>query len=183
MTIGAPAKMIDMTTAGVPLAPNASKTPKAPAARPVSPDAGGERAGFSGSSGLSDGELAAAAVAGSGSGAGCDMAHRLQAALRRDPQVRAAVAQAHRTAGPSSRPLWVWNGGWRRNPGQDGAGLAALREAIQWEVGFAPPDCRKDPVRGLVLITLADTPDGGRLVLGGGTWRWSELLEVRNRGG
>ena len=132
--------------------------------------------------GPSDADLAGAAVAGSGAGAACDMTRRLQTALRRDPQVQAAVADAHRAAGPAARPLWIWNGGWVRSQGQEGAGLAALREAIQWEVGFAPAACRKDPVRGLVLISLADGPGGARLVLGGGTWRWSDLLGLR-RGG
>lgn len=68
------------------------------------------------------------------------------------------------------------------SPGQDGAGLASLREVIQWEVGFAPPACRKEAVHGLVLISLADGPGAARLVLGGGAWRWSDLLGLR-RGG
>ena len=135
--------------------------------------------------GPGEAELASAATAGSGGGGSgggdCNMTRRLQAALRRDPQVQAVVADAHRASG-ATRPLWIWNGGWIRSQGQDGAGLASLREVIQWEVGFAPPACRKEAVHGLVLITLADGPGAGRLVLGGGTWRWSDLLGLR-RGG
>jgi hypothetical protein len=151
-------------------------------ARPAGPP-GLSAVASTGPPGPSDADLAGAAVAGSGVGAACDMTRRLQAALRSDPQVQAAVADAHRASGPAPRPLWIWNGGWVRSQGQDGAGLAALREAIQWEVGFAPAACRKDPVRGLVLITLADGPGASRLVLGGGTWRWSDLLGVRRGGG
>ena len=136
--------------------------------------------------GPGEAELAGAATAGSGGGGSgggdCNMTRRLQAALRRDPQVQAVVADAHRASGAAARPLWIWNGGWIRSQGQEGAGLASLREVIQWEVGFAPAACRQESVRGLVLITLADGPGAGKLVLGGGTWRWSDLLGLR-RGG
>jgi len=127
---------------------------------------------------LTDAQLAGAATAGSGDGLGgggggggvCDMAARVQAALRRDPLVRAAVA---RTAGKATL---VWNGDWVRSRGEDGKGLAAVREAIMWEVAFAPPSCRTQPVRGLVLMSL----DAGsaRLAVGTGQWRWSDLLGV-----
>jgi len=63
-----------------------------------------------------------------------------------------------------------------RHPGQDGGGLAGVREAILWEVGFAPAACRSEPVRGLVLISMGEGADAGRLVLGRGAWRWSDLL-------
>ena len=77
----------------------------------------------------------------------------LQAALRKDARVRAAVAEAHR-----GRALRVWNGDWVRHGEQEGNGLAAVREAIMWEVGFAPVACRNEPVRGLVAISLNDGP-------------------------
>jgi hypothetical protein len=122
---------------------------------------------------VSDAELSGAARAGSGSGAGagCDMARRLQAALRKDPRVRTALAEAG-----DGRALRVWNGDWVRHPGQEGNGLAAVREAIIWEVGFSPEPCRREPVRGLVLLSLADGPGGARIVMGAGAWRWSDLL-------
>ncbi|MBI1200203.1 MAG: hypothetical protein GC203_20280 [Phenylobacterium sp.] len=120
-------------------------------------------------------ELAGAARAGSGRGDGCDMAGRLQAALRRDARVRAAVDDPRRA-------LWIWNGDWVRHGSQDGHGLAAVREAIVWEVGFAPAACRAEPVRGLVLITLDDGPGSARLVLGANTWRWSDLLHAPQGG-
>ena len=131
---------------------------------------------------LSDAQVASAATAGSGpSGRPCDMVRRLQAALRKDPQVQAAVADAH-AAGSGGKALLVWNGDWIRSHGQDGAGLAAVREAIMWEVGFAPEACRAEPVRGLVLISLNDGPGAPRLVVGSGYWRWSDLLRPRPGG-
>ena len=127
---------------------------------------------------VSDAELAGAGNADSGpaggaggAGGSCNMTRRLQAALRKDPQVRAAVAEAHR-----GRALMVWNGAWVRHPGQEGAGLAAVREAIQWEVAFAPEACRKTPVRGLVVLSLNDGPGAARLAVGAGEWRWSDML-------
>jgi hypothetical protein len=130
---------------------------------------------------LSEAQLAGATVAGSGSGAGagaggggvCDMARLLQTALRRDPLVRTAVA------GSAGKAIMVWNGDWVQGRGEDGKGLAAVREAIMWEVAFAPKACRSQPVRGLVLISLNDTPGAVRLAVGSGVWRWTDLLTPR----
>lgn len=134
---------------------------------------------------VSDAELASAATAGSGAGAGgggqCDMAGWLQAKLRKDRRVQAAIADAQK-----GRAIRVWNGDWITHPGQEGKGLAAVREAIMWEVAFAPEACRRQRVRGLVLLALNDQPGGGRVVLGAGDWRWSDVLWAagsRQRGG
>ena len=62
---------------------------------------------------------------------------------------------------------------------EDGKGLAAVREAIIWEVAFAPAACRTQPVHGLVLISLNDAPGAPRLVVGSDRWRWSDLTSVR----
>lgn len=104
------------------------------------------------------------------------MARRLQAALRKDRMVQAAVAGGGTT-------FRVWDGDWIAHPGQDGRGLAAVREAILWEVGFAPKPCREASVRGVVTLSLGDGPGAARLSLGGGTWRWSDLLTPRRQAG
>jgi len=123
--------------------------------------------------GLSDGELAGAATADSGGGGGaCNMVRRLQGALRKDELVQAAA----RAPGAAGKALKVWNGDWLATPGEDGRGLSAVREAIMWEVGFAPAACRAEPVHGLVVISLTDAPGSTRLAMGGGEWRWSDLL-------
>lgn len=156
--------------------PVARPTPAPPPSPPV------RLAGLSGA-GDSDAEVGEAELAGAsragggegdGAGAGCNMAGRLQRALRRDRRVQAAVAEADR-----GRALRVWNGDWVRHPGQEGAGLAAVREAILWEVGFAPPACRSERVRGLVVLSLADAPGAPRLAVGAAAWRWQDLLSVR----
>ncbi|MFN3522454.1 MAG: hypothetical protein ACK4YQ_09410 [Phenylobacterium sp.] len=125
---------------------------------------------------MSDSDLAGATNAGTGyGGGGCNMPKRLQTALRKDGRVRAAMSAAHR-----GKAIRVWSGDWVRHPGQEGAGLAAVREAIMWEVGFAPEACRKEPVSGLVVISLDDSPGAARIVLGAGAWRWTDLLYSRS---
>lgn len=125
---------------------------------------------------VSDAQLAGAGTAESGGGGGgaCNMTRRLQTALRKDARVQAAIASAHR-----GRAIRIWNGDWVRHPGQEGNGLAAVREAIMWEVGFAPAACRTEPVHGLVLISLNDSAGAARIVVGQGSWRWSDMLGLR----
>jgi hypothetical protein len=124
--------------------------------------------------GLTDGQIAGAALADAGTpGGACDMARRLQSALRKDPLVRAELA------GNEGKAIMVWNGDWIRNGEEDGKGLAAVREAILWEVGFAPRACRSAPVRGLILLSLNEARGPVRLAVGTGQWRWSDLLTPR----
>lgn len=131
---------------------------------------------------VGEGQLAGATRAGSGSGSGsgdgggsCDMVRRLQDALRADPDIRTAISAAQQQVG-ASRALLLWNGSWVRSPGQSGNGLAGVRQAIAVEVAFAPEVCRDRAMRGLVLLTFAD---GARVALGGGQWRWGDLLRGR----
>ncbi|HEX5377511.1 MAG TPA: hypothetical protein VFW47_03015 [Phenylobacterium sp.] len=128
---------------------------------------------------VSEAQLAGAATAGSGAtGGACNMPRRLQNALRKDRMVQAAVANAHR-----GKPIMVWDGDWIRRPDQEGNGLAAVREAMMWEIAFAPAACRAEPVNGLVLISLNDSPGSARLVVGSGRWRWSDMLFARTASG
>ena len=106
------------------------------------------------------------------------MARRVQAALRKDPLVRAASpGRGSRRAG--AHTLLVWNGDWVQSGGEDGKGLSAVREAIAWEVGFAPAACRTERMRGFILFTLGEAPDAPRLALGASAWRWADLLGAR----
>lgn len=142
--------------------------------------------------GLSDAQLAGAIVAGNGIGLGtgsgsggggdgdgaaaCDMVRRLQDALRRDPDIRAAVMRETALAGPGARGVHVWNGDWIQSPTQEGKGLAGVRQAIALEVAFAPAACRSQAMRGLVVLSIGDGARPARLALGGGAWRWTDLL-------
>jgi hypothetical protein len=127
---------------------------------------------------LSASQIAGAAsvgegTGGGGGGGGCDMARAVQQALRRDPLVRSAVQGANRLG----KAVMMWNGDWVRSGVQDGKGLSAVREAISWEVAFAPEACRNQPMHGLVLLSLADGTT--RFAIGAGSWRWTDLLGVR----
>ncbi|HTI66933.1 MAG TPA: hypothetical protein VL460_05220 [Caulobacteraceae bacterium] len=128
---------------------------------------------------LSDAQMAGATTADSGpTGRPCDMVRWLQSALRRNAKVQAAVANSPRA--PGSRAIMVWNGQWIRSAGEDGAGLAGVREAIMLEIAFAPAACRTtEPMRGFVLISLNDSSAAPRLAVGAGQWRWSDLLMPR----
>jgi hypothetical protein len=183
----APAPEVAAPPTPAPTPPSPAKPPplrtiarRAPARPDVEPIPAGDGPTADEGVELSDAQIASAATAGSGApGRPCDMVRRLQSALRKDPQVQAAVADAHRTEGSSGKALFVWNGDWIRSNGQEGAGLAAVREAIMWEVGFAPEACRAEPVHGLILLSLNDGPGSSRLVVGSSEWRWSDLLRPR----
>jgi hypothetical protein len=126
---------------------------------------------------LNGSQLAGATSAGEervgGSGSGCDTAVAVQQALRRDPLVRKAVEEANRLG----KAIMLWNGDWVQAGDQDGKGLSAVREAVMWEVAFAPEGCRNQRMHGLVLLSLADGDT--RFAIGSDDWLWSDLLGVR----
>jgi hypothetical protein len=165
-------------------APPKPVPPKRIAARParvrpppeVQVIAAGKPSTTHGDADVSDAELAGAATAGSGGGGGrgCNMVRWLETRLRSDRRVQDAMAEVD-----VGKAIRVWNGQWVRHGVQEGAGLAAVRESIMWEVAFAPEACRDEPVRGLVLLSLNDQ-GGHRIVLGSGAWRWSDLLGRRS---
>lgn len=158
--------------------PIKARMARAPAPPTVAPVVASEGPPDAGVSEVGEAELAGAgtAASGAGGGLGCNMTQFLQGKLRRDRRVQAAVSEIHR-----GKAIRVWDGGWVRHGVQEGAGLAAVREAIQWEVGFAPEACKDERVRGLVVISLADAPGSARIALGDGDWRWTDLLGRRTR--
>ena len=145
-----------------------AKAKPAPSRKPSPPSPPSETDDADPGTELTSAQIAGAAYAGSGGkGGACDMSARLLAALRRDPLVVSAVG------GSPGKALLVWNGDWVRSRGEDGKGLAAVREAMMWEVGFAPPECRAQPMHGLILFALSG---GVKVVVGTGQWRWSDML-------
>lgn len=125
---------------------------------------------------VGEGQLAGATGAESGGGGGaCNMVRRLQDKLRKDAAVQRAMARAHSESGAGRGAVLVWNGDWVRSPGEEGKGLAVVREAILFEVGFAPAACRAEPMRGLVVISLNEAGTV-RLALGHSQWKWSDML-------
>jgi hypothetical protein len=123
----------------------------------------------------SESQLAQASTASSGSPGGeCNMIRLLQDALRKDASIRSAVAEADRRTG--GRAIMLWNGDWVTSRGEDGKGLANVREVMMVEIAFAPAACKTGVMHGLVLFSLNDGPGATRLTMGSGVWRWSDLL-------
>lgn len=174
-----PTKLPPPRVVRAPPPPDTPTRPPAPTA-PAEPDVILGEAAIAGAARAGPGGGEGAGGAGSGAGSGsCDMVRRLQDALRRDDDIRAAVTRAHGGIGPGGRAILVWNGEWLRNPGQDGKGLAGVRQAISMEVAFAPEACRRQTMRGLVLISFTDRAGGPQLAIGAREWRWTELLAAR----
>jgi hypothetical protein len=127
---------------------------------------------------MSASEIAGAAGVGEGGGGGggtCNLARQIQLALRRDPLVRGAVAEARRLG----KAIRLWDGDWVRSGEQEGKGLAVLRQAIIWEVAFAPESCRNERMHGLIMLSLADRDT--RFGIGKSDWRWSDLLGLQRQ--
>lgn len=127
---------------------------------------------------LSEAQLSGAASAGEdgaggGGGGGCDTARMVQRALRNDPLVRTAVADA----GRQGKAIMMWNGDWVRSGAQEGKGLSAVRQAIMWRVAFSSESCRNETMHGTVVLSLAD--GGTRFAIGTNAWRWSDLLGLK----
>lgn len=106
------------------------------------------------------------------------MVQRIQDALRNDARITATIHQAYQTSGASGQAILMWNGDWLQSPGEAGKGLAGVRQAIAVTVGFSPRECKAERVNGYVLLTLSDRPGAPRVALGGGAWRWSDLLSL-----
>lgn len=106
------------------------------------------------------------------------MAARLQEAVRNTPQVRAAVAEMARNADAVGQALIIWDGEWVLTGGQDGKGLAGVRQAVSVTVAFAPQACKAEAVSGFVVLKLGEGENGPRVALGRSQWRWNDLLEV-----
>ncbi len=125
---------------------------------------------------LSAAQLAGATRADAGpmGGAECDMAGRLQAVLRRDRLVHAQIA------GFSGKALRVWDGEWVWMRGDIGQGLTAVRQALIWEIAYAPEACRSKPMHGLVVFSVNEGHGNVRLAVGSDDWRWSDLLGLRS---
>jgi hypothetical protein len=54
-----------------------------------------------------------------------------------------------------------------------------VREAIVWEVAFAPAACRAGRVHGPVLFSVSDGQAQTRIAVGAGDWRWGDLVSSR----
>lgn len=169
-----PAKAVRRPTPVKPIVRHAVARPLAPATKAAAEEA--EDAPIATSLPLlSAAQMAGAASADSGElgGGTCDMASRLQEVLRRDRLVRASIS------GLTGKSIMVWNGEWKWMPGDTGQGLTAVRQALIWEIAYAPESCRSKPMHGLILFSVSEARGPVRLAIGDEDWRWADLLAPR----
>ena len=126
-------------------------------------------AAAAGPPGLSEAALAGATVAGGGGGS-CDMAQRLEAAVRDYPPARAMAAQV------GVKAVMIWNGDWVTMSGAKVKGLTAVRQVVVSEIAYSPLACRSQAMHGLVVLSVEGPEGKTRLALGQSEWRWTDLL-------
>jgi len=135
-------------------AAEAPAPPEAEAAAPAEPQAGG--AETAGSCAVSDAVLAALQTEAS------------RRALQRIPRPRRSAANA----------LMLWDGGWIRTGALADASVARpIRSAIVEAVRTAGRSCADAPVTGPVLLIVPEEAGAVVLVVGSGTWRWSDIAK------
>ena len=106
----------------------------------------------------------------------CDLAGRVQAALRDDPAVRAALAMLPRDARSVANAVMLWDGRWIAGTTTSTSyALDRIRAAVIATVAAAPAPCRQEAQTGPVLMLLAGSPDTV-LALGSGRWRWGDVF-------
>ncbi len=113
-----------------------------------------------------------------GEAGGCSLSVRTVEAIATDPAAMAelaALAPAYRT---SADAVLLWNGEWLASGQGSSASpvTPALRRVIEQIVTEASPECQAAPTTGPQFLAI---PEQGRttiLVIGSGTWRWSDLL-------
>jgi hypothetical protein len=127
-------------------------------------------------------KVAAAASAASGSsGDPCALGEWLQAALKDDPAVQAALSNVPASARSVANAVMLWNGQWFSPPPSAAQGLASIRALVVAGIASAPEGCRSQAITGPILITVGEAMAPTVLAVGSGEWRWQDLLESSNQ--
>ena len=113
-----------------------------------------------------------------GEAGGCALPVRTAEAIARDPAAMAelaALAPLYRT---SADAVLLWNGQWLATGQEAGAVpvMPALRRIVEQVVTEASPECRATPTNGPQFLAIPEQDRTTTLVIGSGTWRWSDLL-------
>lgn len=112
-------------------------------------------------------------AAAAGGGAGCDLTAALERRLQADVAVQGSLTGLPREARATAGAVTLWNGAWAEG---DGGPLAPIRRAILDGVAQAPPDCLEARLNGPVFLLVTGPEARTLLTLGGGAWRWSDVL-------
>jgi hypothetical protein len=109
-------------------------------------------------------------------GHSCQLGGWLQAALRADPAVQAALAAIPRADRSIANAIMLWDVRWVRQPSSALNGASALRSALMVGVRAAPAECQTQLIRGPELLALTDSSGTTLIAIGSGEWRWADLL-------
>jgi hypothetical protein len=113
-----------------------------------------------------------------GEAGGCALSARTAEAITKDPAAMAELAALPPAYRTSADAVMLWNGNWLAS--EQGSVVSPvtplLRRTVEQVVAEASPECRAAPTEGPQFMAI---PEPGRttiLVIGSGTWRWSDLL-------
>lgn len=126
--------------------------------------------------------LAAAEDPDTGAGStigGCALAHDSGQAIAQDPLAMAELDSLPAGMRSSADAVMLWNGQWLNDAAMSAAG-GALRRAVEKAVLAAPLDCRDAEVNGPQFVQVAEASRTVMIVIGSGSWRWSDLLKPRS---
>ena len=106
-------------------------------------------------------------------GGPCALTASIEAALRTNPEARAAIAAIPPSVRSLADAVTLWNTGWTvaATPALD-----AVRRAVTDTIRAAPLPCRDAQVSGPRLLYVGDEAHTTILAFGSGRWSWADLL-------
>ena len=113
-----------------------------------------------------------------GDAGGCALAVRTAESIAGDPRAMAELAALPPAYRTSADAVMLWNGQWLATaPGSVAPpATASLRRVVEQVIADASPDCRAAPMGGPQFLAIPEQGRTTTLVIGSGTWRWSDLL-------
>lgn len=115
-----------------------------------------------------------------GDAGGCALATRTAEAIVADPAAMAELAALPPSYRTLADAVMLWNGEWLTiAPGLPIApATGSLRRVVEQVVAEASPDCRAAPTNGPQFLAIPEPGRTTTLVIGSGTWRWSDLVTL-----
>lgn len=112
-------------------------------------------------------------------GGGCDIGASLANAIGADTGMQDTLATLPREARSVANAVQVWDGAWiKPDDARAEPAFAAVRVAILEAIEAAPEACRSQPLTGPRFVIVPEGESAATiLVVGSGTWRWSDLRE------
>lgn len=128
------------------------------------------------------GEISPSAIEGgspqAGEAGGCALASRTAEAIAKDPAAMAELASLPPAFRTSADAVMLWNGVWLASDPRSTAFplTPSLRRAVERVVAEASPECQATIMTGPQFLAIPEQNRTTTLVIGSGTWRWSDLL-------